>query len=135
MEQERELSENPYQSPHAVGETQHVRRSYLNMPVVAAIVLTLLLLIFILATRNGIKQVFEDFDTNLPYMTLAALHPATPLVISGLLLFTVLKEFALPSRKWARLVNWLICLFALLLGGIYAAAIYLPILDLIRNLS
>ena len=134
MRNESKPKENPYQSPKAVDETSSAPRSYLNVALIAAILMTSLLLLGVLLTRGRMFALFEDFGVRLPIMTLVTLHPLVPAVLLGLLLFTVLKEFAISSRRRAGLLNWLICLLAIVFGTLYAAAFYFPLMSLIDNL-
>ncbi len=127
-------SENPYQSP-SVTSPGRVVFGRLSVSMVINVVLLVGLLIGILLSRGPMLSIFEDFGVALPTVTLFALS-LWPLLAAGfLLLFTILKEFAVRTRKAARRIDVVILALTIVLCFAYLIAVLLPLVVTIKSLS
>jgi hypothetical protein len=105
--------------------------------VLAGVSLSLLggLLALILSTRNSLGKLFVDFNVELPQIANVAASPWFARVVGALLVLTALKEFVVRSRAARAVCNATAIFAAVLLGGVYAIGMFLPLIKLVQNLS
>ena len=125
---------NPYETG-IVTSHEHLGSSYVRFGTSFkfAIVLTGLLILAILLTRNGFKEIFIGFGVELPSATLVALNPGTLVLVCSLFLFTLAKEMFYPPGPLVRISNGLVCLVALVVGIAYVIAVFLPFIKLLMH--
>lgn len=87
--------------------------------------------------RGPVIDVFDDFDTDLPAITIWALQVPAPVSISlGLLvtLFLLAKETLVSNARATATINLSIAFVALVLGCVVAAAFTLPMVKSMQSL-
>ena len=125
---------NPYESPQAISDGAAASGFRITFAFVAALLLTGALPIGILLSRSHVLRVFEDFGVELPAITQICTSWGFLLFACGMLLFTLVKEFALAaavSRQLNRLASWL----ALGIGAAYGLSLIFPLVKLFQNLA
>jgi hypothetical protein len=127
---------NPYEPPDVASSGQGRRPSIrFSFAFAAALVLNAGLFAAILWMRRQFGNIFVEFDVELPLATTVALSPWTLLCVGALFVFTVAKEFIQRHPTFVRICNGLVCLATLILGFAFGAAIFLPLIGLVKALS
>ncbi len=127
---------NPYESSDVASLGQGRRPSLrFSFAFAAALVLNGGLFVTIVWMRRQFGNIFVEFDVELPLATTIALSPWTLLCVGALFVFTVAKEFIQRHPTFVRICNGLVCLATLILGLAFGAAVFLPLIGLMKALS
>jgi hypothetical protein len=102
---------------------------------VAAIVLAILAAVVIFATRAHFRETLIEFDIKFPRITLAALNPLFPIVLTGIAAATIIKELIPQLRPFANFWNGCVVFLALGSLAVYFAGVFWPLITLTQALS
>lgn len=94
-----------------------------------------MLFIAVLSTRGYFDKLFHDFGVQLPAITNMLRSPVFIWIVGVLFGVTVLVQMIVTSRNTKTAWNVIAIIFALLLGGLYAIAMFLPFIVTIEALS
>jgi signal transduction histidine kinase len=125
------MNANPYQSP-TISDRHPSRFGPLT---VRSVGLTTVLFIAVLSTRGYFYKLFDDFGVQLPAITTMLCSAVFAWLVGVLFGVTVLVQMIITSRNTKTAWNVIAIVFALLLGGLYAIAMFLPLVVTIEALS
>ena len=94
--------------------------------------------IFAINQHRSIQKIFEDFGTELPWLTILVLQIPDSAIITGgglLTVFLLVKELLLRNRLHALIINIAVLASYVVLFEIYREALSLPLLKLLNELS
>jgi hypothetical protein len=102
---------------------------------IIAMVLTGALLAAVLTTRGAFMRIFADFGTVLPNPTVVLGSTLFAWIVGAVFVLTIAKEILVNSEATRATWNRTAIRAVVLLGVLYAAAMFLPLTAVIRNLS
>jgi hypothetical protein len=102
---------------------------------VVAVVSCLLLAGFMMLSGPAFRRIFEDFDTELPRLTVVLMSPLAPAAVVAFALATAIKEPLVRSKRLAIGWNVLAIGLAVIMTQVYVMALLLPLLVTIESLT
>jgi hypothetical protein len=93
------------------------------------------LLTLIVNTRSSFEKMLAEFNVVLPQIAYVAESLWLVWIVATLLALTALKEFLVRSRTARAVCNASAIFVALVVGGVYAVGMFLPLMTLVKNLS
>ncbi|MEK6238130.1 MAG: hypothetical protein N2C14_25740 [Planctomycetales bacterium] len=129
-------TENPYEPPQHLGD-QINRGRTIGSVVYSILAIGVLgcVVAYVFLTRERFLETFAAWEMELPYFTRVLIHPAAPWVMAIGLAATIRKEFFIVNRDHLREWNHLTLAFAAMLLCFYLLAVFLPLLNLLQELS
>ncbi len=125
---------NPYQAPRqASGRLDRRESTFFTWLAAGAAVVVFL---GVLVSRAGFRKTFLDFGVALPGITMVCLHPMFPWLLAMVFLTAIFGiEFAFGKQPIKKALSAAVLVLALLVGAVYALAMYLPFAMLVQALQ
>jgi len=102
---------------------------------IAAVVVSVPAALGILVTRAQFIDIFSKMGKELPVFTKLVLEPAFLLLLPGLAMFLVIKEFLPIEPRTKAIVNLIGLAAAMSLQAIYVMALFMPMFGMIADTS
>lgn len=88
-----------------------------------------------LVTSGKLRPILESFEVEMPWLTKIAVSPIFLLVIAGLTILGLVKEWRIGCSRLKTRINFVHTFMILIIQAIYIAGIFGPLFDLLNRLS
>lgn len=122
---------NPYQAP----ESEERGGQRFAFGLYLALAMGTLLQVGALSTRGHLLELYAEFDLPLPTITKISMSIWFLVVVAGLMVFTLAKEWFIPGRQHRQILNVAMIGLLGLCGLIYMNGALLPLIGTIQSLS
>jgi len=126
---------NPYEATATPADAESSQDYGFSVNFFVALVLLSMLLLGVFFSRGSFLDLYNDFEVELPQITLWAIHWSLPAFLAIVLLGFVLKEFLPVPAKVKRALNVTVALLTLVLAVIYGWAVFVPLVQLIGRMN